>query len=85
MALTVDQPQNTRLPAAATDIVAAVREMNRSELASTDRQLTFTWDSQNNRPVIKIVKRDSGEVIEEIPPEEFRNVIASLTDTGKKR
>lgn len=82
--LPVDVPQTNKAPTPTADLVGAVRELNRSEFASTDRQLTFSWDASTNRPVIKIVKKDTGEVVEEIPPEQVRQMIASIANERKK-
>ena len=50
-------------------LVTAVNEVNRSELMGEGRQLTFTRDPETRRPVIQIVDQDTGEVIDQIPPQ----------------
>jgi len=50
-------------------LVTAIRGLNKSELLGQGRELSFTRDPQTNRPVIQIVDSDSGDVVEQIPPE----------------
>jgi len=50
-------------------IVTAVNEVNRSELMGEGRQLTFTRDPETRKPVIQIVDQNTGEVLDQIPPE----------------
>ncbi len=51
------------------DVVAAVHELNRSELMGEGRQLTFSRDPTTRKPVIQIVDQSTGEVIDQIPSE----------------
>ena len=50
-------------------LVTAVNEINKSELMGEGRQLTFTRDPATRKPVIQIVDQDTGEVLDQIPPE----------------
>lgn len=50
-------------------LVTAVHEVNRSELLGEGRQLTFTRDPDTRKPVIQIVDQNTGEVLDQIPPE----------------
>jgi len=50
-------------------VVTAVREINKSELLGQGRQLNFTRDPDTHKPVIQIVDQNSGEVIDQLPPE----------------
>lgn len=64
---------NSNLPAGnefpLRQVVAAVREINKSELLGQGRQLNFTRDPETRKPVIQIVDQNSGEVIDQLPPE----------------
>jgi flagellar protein FlaG len=51
------------------EVVAAVHEVNRSELMGEGRQLTFSRDPETRRPVIQIIDQSTGEVIDQIPSE----------------
>lgn len=50
-------------------IVAAVHAVNKGELMGEGRQLLFARDPDTRKPIIQIVDRDSGDVIDQIPPE----------------
>jgi len=51
------------------DVVAAVHELNKSELMGEGKQLTFSRDPATRKPVIQIVDQDTGEVLDQIPSE----------------
>ena len=59
-------------------VVAAVRALNRSELLGSDRQLQFTRDSQTQKMVIQIVDSQSGDVLDQIPPEQVLRIMANF-------
>lgn len=82
--LTAGTTPKHETPAVARELVKAVKELNRSEFSSSNRQLTFRWDASARRPVIRIVDRGTGEVIEEIPPERFRKMMADLTTKNEE-
>jgi uncharacterized FlaG/YvyC family protein len=65
-------------------VVAAVRALNKSELLGSDRQLQFTRDSQTQKMVIQIVDSRSGDVLDQIPPEQTLLIMASLGQPAKK-
>jgi flagellar protein FlaG len=50
-------------------IVTAVRGLNKSEMLGQERQLAFLRDPETQRPVIQILDRNTGDVIDQIPPE----------------
>ncbi len=59
----VDKTAETR------EIVRAVRALNRSEMFGQDNELLFQRDRQTQRMVLRIVNRQTNEVISQIPPE----------------
>ena len=59
-------------------VVAAVRAVNKSEMLGDNRQLLFTRDQDTQAPVIQILSRSTGEVIEQIPPERVLRMMAEL-------
>lgn len=70
-------------------IVTAIRGLNKSELLmGQNRSLSFTRDPDTHRPVIQIVNRETGDVIDQIPPEALLRLKADLdrekTETGKE-
>ncbi len=42
--------------------------------------LIFEFDDANDPPVIKVVDKDSGDIIREIPPKELREIAQALND-----
>jgi uncharacterized FlaG/YvyC family protein len=58
----------------------AVQALNKTEYYGSDRQLSFGRDPQTQIPVIKIMNRHTGEVVDQIPPEEVVRIAASLEE-----
>ena len=65
-------------------VVAAVRALNRSELLGSDRELQFTRDSQTQKMVIQIVDSASGDVVDQIPPEQVMRIMANFGNSVYK-
>jgi len=63
--------------------VTAVRALNKSELLGQDRELLFTRDSDTRKPVIQIVSRQTGEILDQIPPERVLEIAANLATYGE--
>jgi uncharacterized FlaG/YvyC family protein len=63
---------------AARQVVAAVHEVNKSDLMGDGRQLTFARDPQTRRQVIQIVDQSTGDIIDQIPPEMVLQLAAQL-------
>ncbi len=59
----VDRPAETR------DIVRAVKALNQTQMFGQDNELMFQKDRQTQRMVLRIVNRQTNEVISQIPPE----------------
>jgi flagellar protein FlaG len=51
------------------ELVQAIKAVNGAELFGDSSELTFALDRQTRRPVVRIVDRQTNEVIEQIPPE----------------
>jgi uncharacterized FlaG/YvyC family protein len=60
------------------DVISAVHEVNKSEFLGEGRQLSFTRDPDTRRPVIQIVDRSTGEVLDQIPPETILQMAQQL-------
>ena len=58
--------------------VAAVRALNKSELLGSGRELQFARDSQTQKMVIQIVDSQSGDVLDQIPPEQILRIMANF-------
>ena len=52
------------------EIIQAVRAVNASAKLGNDNELTFSLDRHTRRPVIKIVNRQTNEVVAQIPNEQ---------------
>ena len=50
-------------------VVAAVQVLNQAGIAGTDREVTISTNSVTRRPVVRVVDRQSGEVIVQWPSE----------------
>ena len=60
------------------ELIQAVRAINASDKLGQDNQLTFSMDSKTQRPVMKIVNRETNEVIEQIPTEQVLRLADGL-------
>lgn len=50
-------------------LVQAVKAVNAAELFGQDNELTFILDRQSKRMLTRIVNRNTGDVVMQIPPE----------------
>ena len=50
-------------------VIHAVKAVNAADLFGSDHELTYKVDTKTRRVVARIVKRDTGELIREIPNE----------------
>lgn len=50
-------------------LIQAVRKLNATEFAGPDRELVFSFDRETRRPLVKIVNRETREVVTQLPPE----------------
>ena len=79
VSLPIDPAPKSREDADANQaVVAAVRALNRSELLGSDRELQFARDSQTQKMVIQIVESQSGDVLDQIPPEQVLRIMANF-------
>ena len=69
---TADQNQSVR------PLVTAVREVNKAELLGQGRELSFRRDPDTRQPVIAILDKDTGDVIDQIPPESVLQLAEQL-------
>ena len=69
------RPANGEPPAS---LIAAVQAANKSELFGHDRELSFTRDTDTRRMLIQIKDRQTGEVVQQIPPKELLELVKTL-------
>ena len=85
VSLPIDPAPKSREDADANQaVVAAVRALNRSELLGSDRELQFARDSQTQKMVIQIVESQSGDVLDQIPPEQVLRIMANFGEPVNK-
>ena len=65
-------------------VVAAVRALNKSEMLGSDRQLQFTRDSETQKMVIRVMDKKTGDVLDQIPPEDVLRILANLGPPVRK-
>ena len=66
-------------------IVTAIQGLNKSELMGEQHSLAFKRDPETHRPVIQILNRETGEVIDQIPPEVVLEIKAELDRESKAK
>ena len=70
VAPTIDfQRESPAGAAEARHLIQAVRKLNETEFAGFDRELVFSFDRETRRPLVKVVNRETREVVTQIPPE----------------
>lgn len=51
-------------------VLAAVKELELSELSLPNRGLNISFDRETKQSIVQVVDRDSGEVVQQIPGKE---------------
>jgi flagellar protein FlaG len=64
-------------------VVAAVRALNKSQLFGDQKQMLFARDQDTQKMVIRIVERNTGEVIDQIPTEQMLRILEDLRQQEK--
>jgi flagellar protein FlaG len=49
------------------EVIQAVKAVNRTQLLGDQNELTFALDPESNKPVLRIVDRETNEVVRQIP------------------
>jgi flagellar protein FlaG len=60
-------------------LIQAVRAVNAAELYGHEHELSFAFDRQTQRPVVRIVDRKTREVIQQIPSEHVLRLAEELS------
>ncbi len=50
-------------------LIRAVQKVNQSELLGSNNELTFVFDRQTHRPLVRIIDRQTKEIVQQIPAE----------------
>jgi len=61
-----------------------VKAVNASGMFGTNSELTFVLDRETRRPVVRIVDRDTNELIRQIPPEYLLRIAEDLKGTAQR-
>jgi uncharacterized FlaG/YvyC family protein len=51
------------------ELIKAVKAVNSSELFGQDSELTFVFDRENRRALVRVINKQTREVMMQIPPE----------------
>lgn len=60
------------------ELIRAVRAMNEAAPLGDRNELTYSWDKDLRRPVVRLVNRDTGEVVRQIPARELLEMARTL-------
>jgi len=60
------------------ELVAAVCALNRPELLDRGRELKVRRNARGRMPMVDLVDRETGEILDELPPEEVLRMMAEL-------
>jgi flagellar protein FlaG len=64
------------------EVVQAVRALNQAEMFGQENQLEFHRDSGSRRMVIRIVNRNTREVVSQVPPDYVLRLAQNLNRSG---
>ena len=67
------------VPAEQRALIQAVRAVNAAELFGQENELTFILDRETRRTVVRIVNRDTREVVRQIPEERVLRMAEEIT------
>jgi len=59
-----------QLAAERRELVKAIKAINATELFGENYELTFVLDRETQRPLMRIIDRNTREVIRQLPPED---------------
>ena len=65
----VPQPVPQEQAAERKQLIQAVREVNKSEMMGENNELTFVLDRNTRKAVVRVVNRQTNEVVFQIPPD----------------
>lgn len=75
----VEQPVSPREVAERRQLVQAVRVINEVQAFGQNNELTYAVDRQSRRTVLRIVNRETREVVRQIPSEDVLQLAQSLS------
>jgi len=63
------EPADTQQAARNRELIQAIKAINGAELFGSKSELTFALDRLTQRPVIRLIDKETKDVIRQIPPE----------------
>lgn len=66
------------------ELIQAVKALNGTEMLGQNNELIFSLDRGTHRTVVKIVNRETNEVIRQIPPEVVLRLAQELQSKDKQ-
>ena len=77
-----DSKDSIQIQNANREVIQAVRAVNASDKLGDRNELTYSLDRRTRRPVVKIVNRNTNEVVQQIPNEEVLRLAENLKFSG---
>ena len=72
------QPEGQANLAERREVLQAVRVLEKSTIAGDSNEIRFALDRETRRPVVRIVNRETGELIKQFPTEEVIRLAQQL-------
>jgi uncharacterized FlaG/YvyC family protein len=72
------QPEGQVQLAERREVLQAVRELEKTPIAGEGNELRLALDRETKRPVVRIVNRETGELIQQFPTEEVLRLAQRL-------
>ena len=77
--VTKTEEENSSIASIDSTIVDKLQVVN-NQLSLKSTSLVFEFDDTSEPPIVKVIDKESGDVIREIPPKELREIAKALTD-----
>jgi len=61
-------------------LVQAVAALNKSELFGQEQELRFVYDRYSKKPILRVVDKQTDEVIRQVPPEYVLRLAESMDE-----
>jgi flagellar protein FlaG len=61
-------------------LVQAVAALNKTELFGEQQELRFVYDRYSKKPILRVVDKQTDEVIRQVPPEYVLRLAESMDD-----
>ena len=72
-------------PAEQRELIQAVKAVNVAELFGQNSELTFVLDRETRRPLVRLIDRETNEIIRQIPPDYVLQMAAELRELEERR